>query len=49
MSPLAQMLSMELAWRLKQYKWIIPGKYIFPVTIWRVSDWAHHGKWGYEK
>lgn len=46
---LLHMLLMELKHRLIKHKWIIPGKYIFPVIIWEVSDWAHHGKWGYEK
>jgi len=47
--PLAQMLLMELKWRVMKNKWIIPGHYIFPVTIWSVSDYADAGKWGYKR
>jgi hypothetical protein len=48
-NPLAQMLWMELRWRLMKNKWTLSGYYLFPVTIWMMSDAADEGKWGYKK
>ena len=46
---LAYMLGREVNYRVMKHKWTTtPGRYIFPVTIWKLSDYANHGKWSYE-